>query len=227
MHIYFAFFIFSTTNIANYKSIFKFPNQLSIFLHFIYLRGMHPARYIPRYTYSDYLLWEGDWELIDGIAIARERGTHTMSPSAGGKHQWLASLLTTEIVMGLRYNSVQCGHCISVQDVDWKINDNTVLRPDLAVICEPLVDDYIVSAPSVIFEILSPTSGHRDRIIKHEIYAIQGVKYYIIADPSLATYQAYQLIYGKYQDYAYNSYEIHTGCIIVIDIEKALAELKK
>ena len=27
-------------------------------------------RYTPRYSVSDYQLWEGDWELWDGIAIA-------------------------------------------------------------------------------------------------------------------------------------------------------------
>jgi Uma2 family endonuclease len=179
---------------------------------------MNPARYIPRYTYSDYLLWEGDWEMIDGVP-------HAMSPSAGGKHQWLASLLTTEIVIAIRQNAAHCGHCISVQDVDWKVDDNTVLRPDLAVVCEPLVDDYIVSPPSIIFEILSPSSGHRDRIIKHEIYEEQGVKYYIIVDPIAKTYQAYQLVNGKYEDYAGSTFEIHAGCSITIDVAKALAEV--
>ena len=178
---------------------------------------MHPARYIPRYTYNDYLLWEGDWEMIDGVP-------HAMSPSANSKHQWLASLLTTEIVTGIRQNHTHCGHCISVQDVDWIIADDTVLRPDLAVICSPLAE-FITSPPVIIFEILSPSSGHRDRIIKHEIYAEQGVKYYIIADPSALTYQAYQLIDGKYQDYTASAFEIHTGCSITIDVAMALAEI--
>lgn len=26
--------------------------------------------YLPHYRYDDYLLWEGEWELIDGIAYA-------------------------------------------------------------------------------------------------------------------------------------------------------------
>jgi hypothetical protein len=24
---------------------------------------------LPRYTYNDYSLWEGDWELIEGVSI--------------------------------------------------------------------------------------------------------------------------------------------------------------
>jgi hypothetical protein len=26
---------------------------------------------LPHYTYDDYLLWQGDWELINGILYAR------------------------------------------------------------------------------------------------------------------------------------------------------------
>jgi Uma2 family endonuclease len=186
---------------------------------------MRPVRHLPNYTYSDYLLWEGDWELIDGIPYAKEGGTYGMSPSAGGKHQWLASLLTTEIVMGLRQNNEQCKHCISVQDVDWKVDENTVLRPDLAIVCLPLVNDYIANPPALIVEILSPSSGHRDRIIKHEIYAEKGVQYYIIIDPGAKTYQSYKLINGKYQDYNFSSFQIHKECTISVDTAKVLAEL--
>ena len=34
---------------------------------------MSPARAykdVPRYTYEDYVTWEGTWELIDGVAYA-------------------------------------------------------------------------------------------------------------------------------------------------------------
>ncbi len=37
-------------------------------------------KYMPRYTIDDYKLWEGDWELIDGIPFA-------MTPSPFGKYQ--------------------------------------------------------------------------------------------------------------------------------------------
>ena len=181
---------------------------------------MHPVRHIPRYTYADYLLWEGDWEMIEGIPYA-------MSPSAGGRHQWLASLLTTEIVLQLRKHHDQCGHCISVQDVDWRVDDHTVLRPDLAVICTPLVDDYIVYAPSIIIEIISPTSGHRDRIIKREIYEERGVKYYAIVDPIAGLHITYLLEDGQYKESAIHTFVIHEDCNIEINIAEVMAKIKK
>jgi Uma2 family endonuclease len=177
---------------------------------------MQPARYIPRYTYDDYLLWEGDWELIDGVP-------HAMSPSPTNKHQLLSLVIASEILNSLKTAKDKCGDCSIRQDLDWIVDEETILRPDIVVVCQE-IDKYITSAPSIIIEILSPSSGHRDRIIKHEIYAEQGVKYYIIADPSTLTFQAYQLIDGKYQDYTATSFEIHTGCTIMIDVAKALAE---
>ncbi|HEO65459.1 MAG TPA: Uma2 family endonuclease, partial [Spirochaetes bacterium] len=36
--------------------------------------------YIPRYTYEDYVNWEGRWELIDGLPYA-------MSPLPSINHQ--------------------------------------------------------------------------------------------------------------------------------------------
>jgi len=38
---------------------------------------------IEHYTYDDYVQWEGDWELMDGIPLA-------MSPAPTRKHQSIA-----------------------------------------------------------------------------------------------------------------------------------------
>jgi Uma2 family endonuclease len=179
---------------------------------------MQPARFIPRYTYNDYLLWEGDWELIDGVP-------HAMSPSPVRKHQWFASLLTSEILIAIRENKDQCGNCIIVQDVDWIISDDTVVRPDISVICHE-TEDFITSPPALIVEILSPSTAHKDRLVKHEIYEEQGVKYYIIADHTLRTYTAYHLADKKYQEYHSDVFEIHAGCEITVDITKVLAEMR-
>jgi Uma2 family endonuclease len=173
----------------------------------------------PTYTYRDYLLWEGDWEMIDGVP-------HAISPSASGKHQWIASLITTEFVLSFRSGPRACGDCISVQDVDWVIDDYTVLRPDLAIICYPM-STYITSAPSLVVEILSPSSGHHDRIVKHEIYEEQKVPYYIIIDPVSQIHQAFHLSDGKYKEYKDHTFTIHDECNITIDFPTILASLNK
>jgi len=55
---------------------------------------------ITAYSYDDYKLWEGDWELMSGIAVA-------MSPAPTRRHQSLAS----EIIFNIRHEIEACESC--------------------------------------------------------------------------------------------------------------------
>ena len=61
-------------------------------------------KYIPHYTYSDWLHWEGRWELIEGHPIA-------MSPIPVPEHQRVAAELRTEFTLALRKTTILlCQH---------------------------------------------------------------------------------------------------------------------
>jgi hypothetical protein len=62
---------------------------------------MDSLKYLPRYTVSDYRLWEGDWELIDGHPVS-------MSPSPVRKHQRLATIFLTQIENPLTLSTFHC-----------------------------------------------------------------------------------------------------------------------
>ena len=79
--------------------------------------------YRPYYTYEDYKEWEGDWELIGGNAYA-------MAPSPRFNHQSIASLLIQSIGESIR----SCKNCMVVFEMDYKISDDTILRPDIALV---------------------------------------------------------------------------------------------
>ncbi len=51
-------------------------------------------RYIPHYTVEDYLRWEGDWQLIDGVPIAR-------TPSPFGRHEQIVANLVHEFMSSI------------------------------------------------------------------------------------------------------------------------------
>jgi len=179
---------------------------------------MESLKYLPRYTVSDYKLWEGDWELIDGHPVS-------MSPSPIRSHQRLATIISTQIENSINDHTDTCGDCELVSDLDWIVNDNTVLRPDIAIICDQS-SDFITKPPVLVIEILSPSTALRDRHVKHEMYQKQGVKYYIMADPSAKTFQSYILINGLYQSHDITSFEIHDGCNIIIDFARAMEKIK-
>ncbi|MBS1596037.1 MAG: Uma2 family endonuclease [Bacteroidetes bacterium] len=178
---------------------------------------MEAARNLPKYTYSDYAQWVGDWEMIDGIPYA-------MSPSPTQKHQRISLAIASEILIAIRKQKDECGDCVVQQDVDWILNDDTIFRPDLSIVCGKS-EDYIRSAPQLIIEILSPSSGYHDRIVKYEVYQAQGVFYYIIVDPLSNSYVSYALRDGKYEEYNSNEFLIHGQCSIEIDIADILRDI--
>jgi len=138
---------------------------------------------LPRYTYEDYLLWEGDWELISGIAYA-------MSPAPVIAHQEIVSQIITQFNNKIK----ECKDCKVLPDIDWKINKDTVVRPDILVACD--IDTKganIQIAPLIIFEVLSPSTKLKDRNLKYRLYQDNGVKYYILVEPTGAFAEVYEL----------------------------------
>lgn len=136
------------------------------------------------YTYSDYEKWEDEnrWELIDGVPQMMAAPTIT--------HQRLLLLLGVAFETFLK--GKKCRVIIAPVDVrlNHKTKDNTVLQPDVIVVCDPkkLEDGKSVKgAPDLAIEILSPSSGKHDKIVKFQLYKQAGVREYWIVDPVTET----------------------------------------
>ncbi|TKK70889.1 Uma2 family endonuclease [Ilyomonas limi] len=78
--------------------------------------------------------------------------------------------------------------------LDWKISNETVVRPDVMIVCGKIETDYLEFPPALIVEILSSTSLVKNRNIKFELYRENGVKYYIMADYTKETVEVFELI---------------------------------
>ena len=144
---------------------------------------------LPKYTYEDYVNWEGQWELIDGIPYA-------MSPAPSGGHQWICGKLYSQFDKELS----TCKTCFVSLPMDWKISDTTVLEPDLFVACFEFKNQkYISKTPALVVEVLSPSNRNKDVVVKHRIYEEQGVKYYLVVDPANSSYIIYQLTGKEYK----------------------------
>jgi len=146
------------------------------------------AEYLPHYSVDDYLHWEGDWELIDGIAYA-------MSPKPVKKHQ----LTGFKVMMEFTKNLKNCQKCKVFQEVDWRVSSDTVLSPDVLLVCnESIEGQFVENTPEIIFEILSPSTEKNDRFVKYEIYREAGVKYYILVDIKKESVEVFELQNKKY-----------------------------
>ena len=131
-----------------------------------------------KYTYADYLTWPEDerWEIIDGKAYAQA------APS--WRHQSISTELTTQFQFYFRDKPCRvlaAPFDVFLDEQKKKAKEkNTVVQPDLVVICEEekLKDDGYHGAPTIVVEIVSPSTNKKDRLIKLNRYEKAGVKEY-------------------------------------------------
>ena len=169
---------------------------------------------IPHYTYKDYELWEGDWELIKGIP-------YSMSPAPNWKHQDFGSSFVTAFKTGLS-KTKNCS-CKVLYKCDWVINDDTVVRPDVMSVCESIEGNYPTKPPALILEILSPQSLLKDRNTKFNLYQSYGVKYYLIANIDKKDIECFQLIDNRYKQINNNVFQLSNECSAEVDIKTLFA----
>lgn len=163
-----------------------------------------------KYTYNDYKLWKGDWELINGYPVA-------MSPSPKRTHQWFATNFIFLTIDFLKQNKANC-NCEVYSELDWIVNDDTVLRPDCMIVCGDFKEDYLTFPPALVLEISSHSTRLRDRNTKFNLYEMYGVKYYIIADCDKTTVEVFELTNNKYQQTLAAVFQLTEKCIINIDV---------
>ena len=144
------------------------------------------------YTYQDYLTWpdEERWEIIDGKA-------YSMSPAPVPEHQRIRIKLTVIIETALE--GKKC--ILYTAPCDVVLSDDTVVQPDLLVVCDPNKKTLknIQGAPDLVIEILSPSTSQKDLEIKKDLYERHKVREYIILDPGSRSVYRYVLAgNGKY-----------------------------
>ena len=187
---------------------------------------MGAVDYLPHYTYDDYKLWEGDWELIEGLAIARQ-GSVAMSPAPMRKHQSLASAIIAQL-----YNQLDdCDTCEVLGEVDYKISHETTLRPDIALTCGEENNAYLTKAPEIIIEIISKATASRDETYKFNVYEAEKVQYYVIVYPNELYAKVYKLVDGKYDkqgDFSKETYDFEeTLCHASINFNQVFKRFRK
>ncbi len=145
------------------------------------------VKILPHYTYDDYVQWEGRWELIEGVPYA-------MSPQPVPKHQRIAAAITAEFISALK----KCKKCTVYQPIDYKLFEDTILQPDMLVVCKPITKKFLDFAPSLVAEILSPATALKDRHTKFDLYQSQHIPYFIIISPDIEEAEIFELKSGEY-----------------------------
>jgi Uma2 family endonuclease len=154
--------------------------------------------YNGTWTYKDYKDWQlkpGErYEIIDGVAYAMS------APNT--EHQLIASTLNAEL-----YNFLKGKKCKAIPaPFDVRLfykedeSDNTVVQPDLVVVCDPekLAKEGCRGAPNLVIEILSPSNSAIEMNRKLNIYSKAGVPEVWIIDPEEKQVDVYHLAGNRY-----------------------------
>ena len=165
----------------------------------------------PRYTYSDYKNWKEDWELVNGYP-------YQLLPSASPRHSKIIGKLIIQAGNSLSKN-VDC-NCAVFPELDYKINEETVVRPDIMIVCGEPKNEVLEFPPVLIIEILSPYNLKNERVIKFDIYRENGVKYYLMVDVQKETVEVYQLIDNFYKLVPISIFELDKNCQMELDMEQ-------
>lgn len=146
-----------------------------------------PARKFP--TYEDIMALD---EGIRAEIINGQVETSAAKPNFGHRH--VTSVVHLSI--GSRFGGEDSGWIIEIEpDVQFGRN---ILSPDLAgwkrarrENLSPL-ESLVTVVPDWVCEILSPSSGRRDRVEKFKVYQDHGVGHYWIIDPLNQTIEAFK-----------------------------------
>lgn len=147
-----------------------------------------------RYTFADYIAWDESerMEIIDGEAV--------MLATPSSIHQEISMELSRQFANYLegkkcRVYAAPFAVRLFEKDDDAPGSVNTVVEPDLSVICDRnKIDKHgCKGAPDLIIEILSPSSRRHDRLVKLGMYQKAGVREYWIVNPEEASVQVLTL----------------------------------
>ena len=150
------------------------------------------------FTFRDFLSWDEGrrYEIYDVVPVL------LASPTT--KHQGVVSFLTMEF--GMHFKGEECRvfpspFTVRFSDVNDYDNADNVFEPDLTIVCNKnQLDEYgCKGAPSLVVEILSPSTSRNDRIKKYNVYQKFGVPEYWIVDPLNETVEIYVLDGGTYR----------------------------
>jgi len=158
-----------------------------------------------KYIYEDYARWNDGkrYELINGKV-------YMMSPAPSEAHQDIV------VELGFQLKSFLKGKPCKVFVAPFDVclngkgdNDNTIVQPDVLVVCDKTKLDgkRCNGVPDLIIEVLSPSNTRHDMLIKFNKYLEAGVREYWIVDPEDKIISVHVLKGNAYVKNVYGIYD--------------------
>jgi Uma2 family endonuclease len=169
--------------------------------------ALRESDYEDHFTYADYC----QWDLAEGERYELIAGSACVMSSPNDMHQAISMELSRQISNFLRNKPFRV--FAAPYDVrlfyDEKGQDDTVLQPDISVICDEKKrgPEGCRGAPDMVIEILSPSNTSEEHIRKFNLYLKAGVREYWIVSPKEKIVQVNLLKNNGYHSVIYKADE--------------------
>ena len=146
-------------------------------------------------TYEDYAALPDD-----GQRYELHEGELSVTPAPGTRHQGTIG----NLYLLLRpYVDARSLGSVWLSPVDVILSAATVVQPDLVYVATDrasLVSERAIEGPpSLVVEVVSPSTLAIDRKTKLELYARHRIPFYWIVDPATRTIEAWELVGAAYR----------------------------
>jgi Uma2 family endonuclease len=145
-------------------------------------------------TYDDYCELPNDrnrYEILDGEL--------SVTPAPTTKHQ--ITLGNLHRILSAHVFANRMGRLL-LAPTDVILAATTVVQPDLVFVSndrsQVITPRGVEGAPTLVIEILSPTTHRTDRVTKAQLYAKHQIPHYWVVDPDQRTLEDYDLVIDHY-----------------------------
>lgn len=145
-------------------------------------------------TYKDYEALPAD-----GRRYELHEGELSVTPAPSPQHQRVLRNLNEIVWQHVKARAL--GE-VFFAPIDCILSETTIVQPDLVYLDTARLSAVsargVEGPPTLVVEILSPTTALIDRSAKRQLYARHGVPYYWIVDSEARTIEAYRLSGNSY-----------------------------
>ncbi len=160
---------------------------------------------------------EGRYEYVDGYV----RDLHFLMMAGGTRnHAVIAVNISTALKNLLRAHGKQCD--VYSSDIQFALSSSKYLHPDVSVSChkDDLTSNGDITSPSLVVEVLSPSTEGYDHIQKLQMYnACSSIQEYLLIEATKKLIEVYhRLPNGNMEYHAYQAGDIITLRGLGIDL---------
>jgi Uma2 family endonuclease len=143
-----------------------------------------------------------DYEALptDGRRYELHEGELSVTPAPSPKHQQVSRDLL--VVLHHHVKAHWLGEVLC-SPIDCILSDTTIVQPDIVFVetgrLSVVTPRGIEGPPTLVVEVLSPSTAQIDRGVKFQLYSRHGVPHYWMVDPDARRIEAYALVEGAYE----------------------------